>query len=305
MHLLSAHGGGNVVSPVPGKFELISVVIPAYNEEEAIGRDLDVIHKAMGKHGVPYEIIVVNDGSSDRTGEIASEKGATVISHVLTQGSGAARKTGLRHARGEIVIMTDADGSYPNQEMPTLLKFFPEYDQVIGARKTEKGRFRPLRWMAKWVIRQLASYLTRVKIPDLNSGFRAFKRDLMMRYLHLMPDGFSCVTSITMTFLGNGHKVTFVPIDYYKRVGRSKFHPIIDTYNYLLTVVRLVMYHDPLRIFMPLGLLLTILGIAKACYDFFATSTLQESDILLLLSAVIIVAMGLLADLVVHSMRRR
>jgi len=294
-----------MVSQAPGGFELISIVIPAYNEEGAIGRDLDVIHEAMGKSGHPYEIIVVDDGSSDRTAEIASEKGAKVISHEVNRGSGAARKTGLQHAEGEIVIMTDADGTYPNQDMPTLLEFFPEYDQVVGARRTEQGRFRPLRWMAKWVIRQLASYLTRVQIPDLNSGFRAFKRDIMMRYLHLIPDGFSCVSSMTMVFLGNGHPVKFFPIDYYKRVGRSKFHPITDTYSYLLTVVRLVMYHDPLRIFMPLGILLMVLGIAKSFYDFLATSTLQESDIVLILAAVIVVALGLLADLIVFSMRRR
>ena len=293
------------MNPGSSKFELISIVIPAYNEEDAIGRDLDAIHGAMRKSGHRYEIMVVDDGSSDRTGEVAAQKGATVIRHDLTKGSGAARKTGLRGARGEIVIMTDADGSYPNQDMPRLLEFFPEYDQVVGARRSEKGRFRPLRWMAKWVIRQLASYLTRVQIPDLNSGFRAFKRDLMMRYLHLIPDGFSCVSSMTMVFLANEHRIKFVPIDYYKRIGRSKFHPIIDTYSYLLTVVRLVMYHDPLRIFMPLGALLAILGSGKSVYDFLATGTLQESDIIIILTSVIIVAMGLLADLIVFSTRRR
>jgi len=278
---------------------MVSIVIPAYNEEEAIGSDLDTIIRAMEGSGYSYEIVVVDDGSTDRTSEIATSLGARVIRHEENRGTGTARKTGIRHAKGEIIVMTDADGSYPDHEIPRLLEFFPEYDQVIGARQEEKGTYKPLRIAAKFIIRKLAEFLVGRPIPDLNSGLRAFKKDIMAKYLHVIPDGFSCVSSMTLVFLNDGYSVKFVPIDYYKRIGKSKFHPIRDTYSYLLTVIRIVMYFSPLKVFMPVALFLLGCGLIKSVYDIVAQGTLQESDIIIILSGIIIAALGMLADLII------
>ncbi|GIW47743.1 MAG: hypothetical protein KatS3mg078_1620 [Deltaproteobacteria bacterium] len=282
----------------------VSIVIPAYNEEKAIGEDIERIKKAMDQTDYRYEILVVDDGSSDETSRIAGEHGARVIRHDENRGSGAARKTGIREARGDIIVMTDADGSYPNHVIPELLRFFPEYDQVIGARREEKGTYRILRSFAKLFIRKLAEFLVGKSIPDLNSGLRAFKKDIILKYLYLIPNGFSCVSSITLIFLTNGYRVKFVPIDYYKRIGESKFHPITDTYNYLLTVIRIITYFNPLKVFTPVSIFLFTVGIVKSIYDVISQGTLQESDIIIILSAVIIISIGMLADLIVTHGRR-
>ena len=214
--------------------DLVSIVIPVYNEEAAIGDDLELIRRTMDATGQPYEIIVVNDGSTDRTVEIVSSKpDVKLIHHEQNRGTGAARTTGIRAARGGIIIMTDGDGTYPNQDMPKLLEHMEQCDMVIGARSQEQGTWKWLRAPAKWFIARLAAYLTGMKIPDLNSGFRAFKRDIALQYLNVLPTTHSWVSTITIAFLSDGYAVKYMPIDYYKRKGKSKFHPLKDTYNYI------------------------------------------------------------------------
>lgn len=287
-----------------GELPGVSIVIPAFNEEASIAHDLTQVRDAMAGFPDSWELIVTDDGSTDRTGEIAREMGATVLRHEENRGTGAARKTGIRHARGKIVVMTDADGTYPNAQIPKLLQHFPEYDQVIGARRVERGTFRPIRAAVKWLMRRLASWLTGTPIPDPNSGLRAFKRDLMARYLYLIPDGFSSVSTMTLVFLLGGHRVLFLPIDYYPRIGRSKFRPIRDTYWYFLGIIRLVAYFEPLPVFMPPALVLIALGLLKSTLDFFLLSTLQESDIILILGGIILGAIAILADTFALHRRR-
>lgn len=274
----------------------VSVVIPAYNEAQAIGRVVEEVRSAMDATGHPYEILVVDDGSSDETGAKAEQAGARVIRHVENRGSGASRKTGIRAARGDWILMIDADGTYPASSIPEILGPLQDFSQVIGARTVEKGTHRFLRTLAKETIRRLAVFLVGKPIPDLNSGLRAFRKKEMMRFLHLVPDGFSCVSSMTLAFLTNGLPVKFVPIQYFARIGRSKFHPIRDTYRYLLTVIRIVTYFTPLNVFMPVCLTLLGLGVLKGLLDIILTGTLQESDIILVLTAMIIGAVGILAD---------
>lgn len=282
--------------------EVISIVIPVYNEEIAIGDDLDLIKQTMDATGKPYEVIVVNDGSTDRTDEIvASRPWVKLLRHDRNRGTGAARNTGLKAARGDIIIMTDGDGTYPNQDMPRLLQCMEKCDMVIGARTQEKGTLKLLRTPAKWFIRSLASYLTGTKIPDLNSGFRAFRRDIAFKYLNILPDTHSWVSTITIAFLSDGYSVQYIPIEYYKRKGKSKFHPIRDTYNYITLVVRTVTYFNPLKVFMPISLSLFTVGVLKAFYDIVAYRFhFAPSTVLLLLTAVQIAALGLLADLIVR-----
>jgi len=247
----------------------------------------------------------VDDGSTDRTADIARAKGVKVIQHPINRGTGAARRTGILQARGEIIVMTDGDGTYPNQDIPHLLEYLPAFDQVVGARTGEQGSLPFLRAPAKWFIRNLACYLTGMNIPDLNSGLRAFKREVMLKFLYLIPDGFSCVSAMTLAFLCNGYTIKYVPIDYYKRIGRSKFHPINDTYNYLLTVIRMVMYFNPLKVFLPSSLVLFLLGAAKTICDNFVNHRIRESDVIIVVVSIVIGMMGLLADLIVVQHRRQ
>jgi hypothetical protein len=178
------------------------------------------------------------------------------------------------------------------------------YDQVVGARTSEQGTVKGLRVPAKWFIRKLAEFLSKTKIPDLNSGFRAFRTDVARQYIRQLPPGFSCVTTMTMTFLAGGYSVKYMPIDYAKRSGTSKFRPLADTRRYGVQVIRMILSYEPLRVFMPVGLALGVFGVAKVGYDLarydyhVATGTL-----LVLFAAFQILAIGLLADLIVRVTR--
>lgn len=277
----------------------VTVILPAYNEEDAIQKVIQDVQRAMSGTNHRYEILVVDDASTDLTALRAEEKGVRVIRRAIRQGSGASRKTGILNATGDIIVMLDADGTYTAADIPKLLDYFPEYDQVNGARTSEQGSLRWLRGPAKWLIRQFACYLTGTKIPDLNTGLKAFKREIMLKYLWVLPNGFSCVTSITLAFLANGYRVKYIPTEYHPRIGQSKFHPVRDAYNYIQTVVRMVMYFDPLKVFLPLGGILFLLGIVKSLVSVFCTRSLQESDVIIFLTAIVVVVLGLLADLVV------
>ncbi len=282
----------------------VSVVIPAFNEREAIVGVIREVREAMEGTPYSYEILVVDDGSHDGTAERAQEEGVRVIQHPQNRGSGASRKTGIRAARGEWIVMIDADGTYPADAIPEIVNPLKEFAQAIGARSVEKGTHRFLRSLAKETIRRLASFLVGTPIPDLNSGLRAFRKSEMTPYLYLIPNGFSCVSSMTLAFLTNELPVKFVPISYYQRIGHSKFHPVRDTYRYLLTVIRIVTYFAPLNVFMPLCFFLLGLGVLKGFMDILWTRTLQESDIILMLSGVIVGAIGILADLIVVQGKR-
>jgi glycosyltransferase involved in cell wall biosynthesis len=277
----------------------VSIVIPAYEEEMAIGGVIDAIKAVMATTRYSYEILLVDDGSGDKTAQIARARGVRVQQHHENLGAGAARRTGILHALGDVIVMIDGDGTYPAEAIPNLLQLFPAYDQVIGARQSEQGTHRWLRMLAKALIGKIAAYLVGKPIPDLNSGLRAFKRASMLRYLYLIPDGFSCVSTMTLAFLVNKHPVAYVSIPYFTRIGTSKFHPIKDTYQYLLTVIRVVTYFNPLHVFIPLSLLLIGFGIVKSLFDIFMTSTIQESDIIAILTGVIVAAIGILADLII------
>jgi polyisoprenyl-phosphate glycosyltransferase len=285
---------------------LVSVVIPAYNEELAIAQDIGLIRETLDAAGYHWELLVVDDGSTDRTGEIAESLGAVVLRHPFNRGTGAARTTGMRYARGEIVIMTDADGTYPNQDMPRLIEQVREgYDMVVGARKAEKGTMRWLRTPAKESIRRLASFMTGAPIPDLNSGLRAFRRDVALRFVGILPNTHSWVSTITLAMLSNGYRVGYVPIDYYPRIGRSTFHPVRDTYNYLSLVFRTLTYFNPLKVFLPVSLVILSAGIIKLTYDLVVLRDIRESDVIMIVIGVLIAMLGIIADLIVTQNRYR
>jgi glycosyltransferase involved in cell wall biosynthesis len=281
----------------------VSVVLPCYNEREHVEQEIKRIRAALDSEGMTYELICVDDGSTDGTREIlATIPGIRTILLPRNQGSGTARRIGTQQARGQVVVWTDADMTYPNELIPELVRTLDEnYDQVVGARKSEAGTYKLFRVPAKWAIRRLASYLTNTPIPDLNSGLRAFKRSVAEPYLKLLPPGFSCVTTITLAFLSNGHQIKYVPIDYFKRSGRSKFHPFRDAYNYLLQVLRMVMYFNPLRVLMPVALVLLGATFVKLISDLVVHRLhVAGSTVLVGLAAFNIMAIALLADLVVR-----
>ncbi len=298
-----------MVTEVAPKWQ-VSVILPAHNEQEAIGSVLGEIVEVLSDTPIRYEILVVDDGSTDRTAGVAEQFARScwqcpvrVIRCPQRGGAGAARKLGIRQARGEILVMLDADGSYAAESIPQLLAHFPAYDQVNGARTSEQGTLPWLRRPAKWLIRKLACYLTGHKIPDLNTGLKAFKREEMLRWLWVVPDGFSCVTTMTLAFLTNGYAVKYVPTPYKPRIGRSKFHPVKDGLAYLGTVLRMVLYFRPLKVFLPLSGLLIGAGVAKSVLSFFWTGSMQESDIVVMVAGFMTCMLGLLAEVIVAHHR--
>jgi glycosyltransferase involved in cell wall biosynthesis len=203
------------------------------------------------------------------------------------------------------VVWTDVDMTYPNDTIPELVDELEGVDQVVGARTSEAGTVKLFRRPAKWLIRKLASYLTGVRIPDLNSGFRAFRRDVALPYLHLLPRGFSCVTTLTMSFLSNGYSVKYVPIEYAERAGESKFHWWKDTKRYLLQVVRLTLMWEPMRVFGPPAAVLGLVGVGKLIYDLIDKDFRVATNTVVILGIAFALALiGMIADLMVQLNKR-
>jgi polyisoprenyl-phosphate glycosyltransferase len=287
----------------------VSIVLPTYDEVGHVAEEVERIREAMDASSYTWEIVAVDDRSSDGTPEVlhalaAEDPRIRVLVHARNLGSGGARRTGTRAARGHVVVWTDVDMTYPNHEIPHLVDALDGYDQVVGARTSEQGTKKVVRVPAKWFIRRLAQYLTQEQIPDLNSGFRAFRRERAVRYLHRLPNGFSCVTTMTMSFLADGLSVGYVDIDYQPREGDSKFHWYRDTRKYFLQVVRMVLGYEPLRVFMPFGLLLLLFGLGKLGFDLVTKDLrLATNTLLILFAAFQVISIGLLADLVVRVTR--
>lgn len=285
----------------------VSIVLPVYNEKGHLHEEIDRIRAAMDAAEFSYEIIVIDDGSNDGSGEALREvQGIRLIQFLTNRGSGSARKYGTRAARGRIVVWTDVDMSYPNDLIPELVRELEGYDQVVGARTTEEGTHKLFRVPAKAFIRKLASYLVQTPIPDLNSGMRAFRRDVALQYVSQLPPGFSCVTTITLTFLAHGYTVKYWPIEYSKRAGKSKFHWWADTKRYLLQVIRMTLSYDPFRVFLPIGFLLLVIGTAKLVYDVTDNDwKVAINTLLIFLASFQVFVVGMLADLIGRATRAR
>lgn len=288
----------------------VTIVLPCYNEQDHVVAEIERICAAMDASGHSYELLAFDDASTDDT--LARLRDAElhfpnlkVIAFSTNGGAGTVRRIGTQRARGEIVVWTDADMSYPNERIPELVDILLKddtIDQVVGARDQEMGSYRFLRVPAKWLVRKLAELLTNSHIPDLNSGLRAFRRDVSLPYLRLLPPGFSCVTTITLAFLSNQHAIHYEPVSYAKRAGRSKFRPVRDAYRYLLQVLRMVMYFNPLKVLMPPALFLLGTGVLKVVYDVVTDPVyIRNNTIMLLMTGLMIASMALLADLIVRS----
>ena len=277
----------------------LTVIIPAYNEERGIAAVVEQVRDALDADGLPYEIVVVDDGSSDKTAERAEAAGVRVLSHPQNRGYGEALKTGIRHAGFERVAIIDADGSYPAQEIPRLARMLDHAEMVVGARTGADAAIPLIRRPAKWLLTRLASYLTGIRIPDLNSGLRLFKRALAIEFFDLLPSKFSFTTTITLAALNSGYLVEFVQVDYYRRTGRSKIRPIQDTFNFFMLVLRLTLIFRPLKIYLPLGASLLLCALIVLVVGWYGFGRVLDNTILIFIQAAIQSAMiGLLADVV-------
>ncbi len=280
--------------------EGVTVVVPAYNEELAIGQVLEELRAVLEE--VPeleWELLVVNDGSSDRTGDAARAAGAKVIDHNTNLGYGASLKTGIRRASHDLIVTTDADGTYPASRIPDLLQTMETTEMAVGARTGERVQIPALRRPAKWFLRKLAEYLTGVAIPDLNSGLRCFRKCTATEFLHLLPNSFSFTTTITLAYHQDARLVTYIPIDYEKRIGTSKIRPIQSTYSFFLLILRTVMYFDPMRVLMPPALVSLLITVAAFAWDIVA-GNLADKSLIWLMITVYLFGIALLGDLVVR-----
>jgi glycosyltransferase involved in cell wall biosynthesis len=280
----------------------VSVVIPAHNEENAIGLVLSQLSCVLRNGAVPYEILVVDDGSQDQTATVAEQyEGVHVLRHKSNRGYGAALKTGIRHARHDLVCITDADCTYPNDRIPEMISRLLEgnYDMIVGARTGEDVAIPLTRRPAKWVIGKLANIVAGEPIPDINSGLRLIRRSVLLRFFSLLPEGFSFTTTITLSMLTNGYLVDYVPINYRRRVGRSKIRPVRDTLNFIQLVLRIALYFAPLKIFLPLSAALFLAAVGWGILSIIIFKQLADvSTIVIAMAAVQVAVIGLLAELI-------
>ena len=287
----------------------ISVILPAYNEETAVGPQIEAIRRVLGSHGMTHEIVVVDDGSWDRTAEEALQAHARVLRHPENRGYGAAIKTGIVATQYETIVILDADGTYPPDQIPNLIAKLETADMVVGARVGTHVHIPRLRRPGKWLLGWLATRVAGQPIPDLNSGLRAFRRDCVKQYFPILSSRFSFTTTLTLALLADEYRVVYHPIDYYRRIGKSKITPW-HLMDFMILVLRMAMLFQPLRVFVPLAFACGLLGTAKALFDIVAlferTSSfdwsllyqpvLSTSAILLLLVGLQLLLMGMVAD---------
>jgi glycosyltransferase involved in cell wall biosynthesis len=272
----------------------LAVVIPAYNEEAHVVEQIQSVRQVLEATDWEFEIVVVDDGSSDETCERAESTGASVLRHRRNYGYGAALKHGIASTSAPWILIIDADGTYPVEAIPDLLARAHVNEMVVGARTGKTVKIPLVRRPAKWFLRVLASFLSGRKLPDINSGLRLMRRELVERYEHLLPSGFSFTTTITLAAACNDHEVEYVSIDYWKRLGTSSIRPW-HAYEFLLLTLRTIVFFNPLKVFVPLGGVLALAGLAKFVYDI-TRNNLSESAVLAILAALVIWAVGLLAD---------
>ena len=268
-----------------------SVIVPALNEEGAIA---EVVAR-LQSGGPWHEIIVVDDGSTDATGERARAAGAIVVRHPYNKGNGAAVKSGIRRATGDVVLIVDGDGQHRPADAARLVSGIGEYELVVGARSAAT-QATLMRRFGNHLLNRLASYLTERNIPDLTSGFRAARRDCLLEFLHLLPNGFSTPATTTMSFIKAGYSVSFVPIEAEQRVGQSKIKLARDGAKFFLILLKIITIFSPLRIFVPISVIIFALGFLYALRTIWTQSHVTNSSVLLIVLSVVIFLVGLVSE---------
>lgn len=277
---------------------MLSVVIPAYNEQQSIATVLDKLKATLDDGEQSYEVIVVDDGSTDNTAKIVQQKGGVrLIQHPYNRGYGAALKTGILNASGDTILTIDADGTYQAKDIPKLLQQADGYDMIVGARTGKEVKVPLQRKPAKWFLTKLANYLSGANIPDLNSGMRIFKKVNIEKFLAILPSSFSFTTTLTLAYHCNDLLVKYVPIDYYERAGRSKIRPLRDGLNFILLILRAITYFNPLRVFLPVAFTLVVAAVIVLLCSLLLLDRIMDATVVaLFVAAIQIGALGLLAD---------
>ncbi len=294
------------VAPAPERTEerrttpSVTVIVPALNEAGAVGR---VVEELVARYP-EYEILVIDDGSTDDTGRIAASAGARVIRHEWNKGYGASLRTGCRHARGDVVVTFDGDGQHEADDVQRLVDEIGPYDMVVGTRSRDSHE--PiLRRPGKFVMTAFANFLAGMKIPDVNSGFRAFNRDVILRYLHLMPPGFSFSTTSTFAMLKSGRPVKWVPIKAKKRIGASSVSQVWHGLQALLLMVRLTTLFEPLKVFLPVSAVFMLVAIGFLSANLYAGHNVPQTSVITSVSSVMVFLMGLVMDQVAALRREK
>jgi glycosyltransferase involved in cell wall biosynthesis len=270
----------------------VSVIIPAYNEARHIGHVVSYI----GVHHPDFEIIVIDDGSTDGTGNKATEAGAIVYRHPYNIGNGAAIKSGVRLASGRVLVFMDADGQHDPGDMDQLLQHFPEFDMVVGARP-EGAQDSKIRALGNRIYNRLASYVTNFDIRDLTSGFRAVKSDLARNLLYLLPNTYSYPSTLTLGLLRSGKSVKYVTINVQSRkTGKSEIRIIKDGVRFFMIIVRICTFYSPLKVFLPTSVGLFLVGLAYYAYTFFTSGRFTNMSALLFTTSMLIFMLGLISE---------
>lgn len=285
------------------KLDGITIIIPVYNEKDSVKATIESLHLVLANQNLAYEIIAVNDGSSDGSDKILNslpEQQVVTIHHDKNLGYGAALKTGIKSARHPWIIITDADGTYPVDRVPDLIFHAKNNDMVVGARLGKKVHDTIFRKIGRGIVRGFASYVTGQKISDINSGLRIFKKADALRFWNLFPDGFSFTTTITVASHTSGNRVKYLPIDYHKRSGNSSIRPTRDFVGFMSLIARLAVYYRPLKVFTPLALFLFFLSWGVLFYSyFFLHQILDATWAVLFISSIQIQIFALIADMIV------
>ncbi len=270
----------------------VSVVIPAFEEAEAVGTVVENLRAAAAWR----EVLVIDDGSSDQTAQVAATAGARVIKHPYNKGNGACVKTGIRNAAGEYILIIDGDGQHSATDALRLVAFLGDYDLVVGARAGSAQQASAARYAGNNVLNWLATYLTGRNIPDLTSGMRAARTSGLREFLHLLPNKFSTPTTTTLAFVKAGYNVRFEAISVSPRLGKSKIKLVSDGARFLMILLRVITVFSPLRIFLPIAGIFFIFGAGYAIWTTFTHHDITDSSVLLLVLAVVIFLVGLVSE---------
>ena len=281
----------------------LSVIVPVYNEENSILTVVESLDQTFSTMGLPYEIILVDDGSTDQTWEKMRELSVrfphlVTLAHEGNLGYGAALKTGISQSAFDRIMIIDADQTYSVEEIPQLWAAAASYDMVVGSRTGPGAQIPLLRRPAKFIMKRLAEFLSNRKIPDLNSGFRIFKKEIVTRFLPMFPDGFSFTSTLTLVSLNRGYSIKYIPIKYLTREGRSKIKPFRDTLNFLQLICRTVLYINPLRVFLPASIFFLEVSLILFIYRVFFSRAFLVSIIITFVCGFQLLVIGLLADLI-------
>lgn len=275
------------------KKPLFSVLIPAYNESKSIGLVLKKLMEMRDRYS--FEIIVINDCSEDDTALVVKEySDVKLIDQPYNKGYGAALKAGARKATTDFILTMDADGQHKAEQIPGLIEYIPDFDMVIGARREQIGF---IRLPGKWILTKVANYLSGFKIPDLNSGFRLIRKSCLDEFEYLLPNGFSFSTTITLAMLKSAYNIKYIPINTNARLsGNSRVNIVRDGAITILLIIRCISLFNPMKVYMPIALVLIIIGLLYGAIGIYMNMSLPKTSVLIILSGIMLMFLGILSD---------